>query len=148
MLFNIVGSMAAGALDRRKGVSGPLAFGMLGGMLSGIVVGASTTVFGFGIGYFIYGFACFFVLPYQLGAGAALDATGRAATLAGAAVYLASAISPLIGGLILDHASLAAVGWGAAAACLIAALCAFALGGALDVGPRYPLPTPRVAVLR
>jgi predicted MFS family arabinose efflux permease len=78
-------------------------------------------------GLFLYGFACFFVLPYALGAGAVLDSTGRAATLAGATVFIAGAVSPAIGGIIQDMVSVSAVGWTAGASCLVAVLCAFSV---------------------
>lgn len=132
LLFNIVGCLVAAALNQRAGVSRPLVFGMLGGMASGIIVGASVTVVGFAAGYILYGFACFFVVPYLFAAGAALDDTGRAATLGGGTMYMAGSISPLIGGLIVDHISLGAVGWVAAGGCLIAALCAWVLKESVD----------------
>lgn len=131
-LFNIAGSMLAGVLNRRFGMSRPLAIGMLGGVGAGMLLALTTSITGFAAGLFLYGAACFFVLPYALGAGVALDNTGRAATLAGATVFTAGAISPMIGGLIREYISLTAVAWVVAAFCVIASVSALALRKPLD----------------
>lgn len=131
-LFNIAGSMLAGLLNRRFGMSRPLAIGMLGGVGAGMLLALTTGITGFAAGLFLYGTACFFVLPYALGAGVALDDTGRASTLAGATVLTAGAVSPMIGGLVREYVSLTAVAWVVAAFCVIATLSALALRKPLD----------------
>lgn len=120
-IFNVVGALLASYLDWKFGVSLPLLFGLIIGVASGAVVGASSTTFPFGAGIYLYGISAFFVLPYMLSAGAAFDESGHAATLAGATVYMASALGPVIGGLVADFVSITAVGFVSAAAIFIAA---------------------------
>ncbi|HZU62518.1 MAG TPA: MFS transporter [Novosphingobium sp.] len=131
-VFNIIGSLLAGFLDRRFGVALPLALGILLGCLAGLSIGASGAMVWFATGIFLYGMSAFFVMPYLFSAGAALDNQGRAVTLSGFAVYFAGALSPLLGGVIADRISLAAVGWVSAAACFGAAICALVLRSSLD----------------
>jgi MFS transporter, DHA1 family, inner membrane transport protein len=131
-VFNIVGSLLSGFLDRRFGVAIPLALGALLGSLAGLSIGASMSMVWFATGIFLYGTSAFFVMPYLFSAGAALDNQGRAVTLSGFAVYFSGAVSPLLGGVIADRIAVSAVGWVSAAACLGAALCAVVLRSSVD----------------
>lgn len=131
-LFSIGGSMLAAVLDRRWGMSFPLAAGLLAGAVAGIALAVGGTLHTFAAGMFIYGVAAFFSLPYQIGSGAVLDKDGRAATLAGATGYFAGAVGPVLGGLIHDHVSLGAVAWTASGACVVAALLALGIRRHID----------------
>lgn len=135
--LNVFGSGVAAILDRKKGLSGPMTLGMLGGTIAGITVAVAGSFFGSGAGYLLCGFVSFFTLPYFLGAGAALDGTGRAATLAAATSYLATAVAPVVGGVIADHLSLTVVDALCAGGCLLAALCSWILRPALDGDSTY-----------
>lgn len=126
-VFSVAGALLASLLDRRFGVVLPLCLGVLGGFAAGAFMGASSTLTPYAIGIFLYGLSAFFVLPYLLSAGATLDDTGRAVTLASATVYMAGALGPLLGGIIADNISVPAVGWTSSLACVGAAGCALAL---------------------
>ncbi|AQS83854.1 MAG: MFS transporter [Acetobacter aceti] len=131
-IFNIFGSLFSGFFDRRFGVTTPIAFGVALGAVAGLAIGTSTSITWFAIGIFLYAISAFFVMPYLLSAGAALDNNGRAVTLSGFAVYFAGAVGPLLGGVIADQIAVPAVGWASAAACVGAALCALLLHSNLD----------------
>lgn len=131
-LFGMAGSLLAGILDRRFGMALPMVLALLGGAVAGGLIATSSTVSWFGAGVFVYGFSCFLAVPYFLSGGTVLDSSGRAATLAGATVFLAGALAPMLGGFVQDAVSLNAVAGTAATACLIAAVATLYIRRYLD----------------
>lgn len=67
----------------------------------------------------------YFLFPFFLGAGSAEDA-GKGAAYVGSAFFLAGALSPVVGGLLVEHAGIGLVGGGVAVvAVVVAALFAY-----------------------
>jgi predicted MFS family arabinose efflux permease len=97
------------------------------GIFSGMLVATSSIVAHYAFGILINGFATFFVLPYLLSIGGMIEPTGRAAVIAGSAIYLSGALAPVIGGIIADSISVPAVEWTSSFLVLLAVLCAAAL---------------------
>ncbi|MDE0285700.1 MAG: hypothetical protein OXN26_14265 [Gammaproteobacteria bacterium] len=61
-------------------------------------------------------------MPVMIGAGAAMDAGGRAATPAAGTISLTFALGPACGGYIAAWFSYGAIGWFSFTLCLLAAL--------------------------
>lgn len=68
----------------------------------------------------------YFLFPFLLGAGTAEDA-GKGAAYVGSAFFLAGALSPLVGGLLVEHAGIGVVGVGVAVVAVVVALLFFVL---------------------
>ncbi len=124
---SIAGSMLASVAGSRFGVARPLALGVLGMACGGVLLCYGLTPLVYGIALCVIQTTVFFVLPFALGAGAAYDPTGRAATLVGAVCYFAGAVGPAIGGVLFDVFSPLAVGWTAVGSCFLAAMAAYSL---------------------
>lgn len=124
---SIAGSMLASVVGSRFGVARPLALGVLGMACGGVLLCYGVTPLVYGLALCVIQTTVFFVLPFALGAGAAYDPTGRAATFVGAVCYFAGAVGPAIGAALFDFFSPLAVGWTAVGSCFLAATAAYSL---------------------
>lgn len=131
----LAGALFAGWLGDRWGRRRPVILALVLAGLGYLILGGATNSASYITGINLYWVTYMFLLPLMIGAGAALDAAGRAATLAAGAISLTFAIGPACGGFIATWFSYAAIGWFSCALCLLAAL-AYVL---VKPAPRLPL---------
>ena len=122
----VAGSLFAGWLGDRWGRRRPVMLALVLAGLGYVVMSGAADRMGYIAGVNIYWVTYMFLLPLMIGAGAAMDAGGRAATLAAGTISLTFAVGPACGGYIATWFSYAAIGWFSCALCLLAAL-AFSL---------------------
>ena len=125
----VAGSLFAGWLGDRWGRRRPVMLALVLAGLGYVVMSGAADRMGYIAGVNIYWVTYMFLLPLMIGAGAAMDAGGRAATLAAGTISLTFAAGPACGGYIATWFSYAAIGWFSCALCLLAAL-AFSPGQA------------------
>ena len=118
----IMGSLFAGWLGDRWGHRRPVALALVLAGLGYLIMARATGSLGYITGINLYWATYMFLLPLMIGAGAAMDATGRAATLCAGAISLTFALGPACGGYIATWFSYGAIGWFSSALCLLAAL--------------------------
>lgn len=118
----VAGSLSAGWLGDRWGRRRPVIFVLVVAGLGYMVMAGATDRVSYVTGVNIYWVTYMFLLPLMIGAGAAMDAAGRAATLAAGSISLTFALGPACGGYIATWFSYAAIGWFSCALCLLAAL--------------------------
>ena len=116
----VAGSLCAGVLGARFGLRLPLITGAsIGALGSAVVTVASDSAY-FSAGMALYGWAYFFLLPYQISAAATLDGSPRGGAIGGAVAMLLTAVAPAIGGLIAQGSSVETSGWASVIACVAA----------------------------
>ena len=118
----VAGSLSAGWLGDRWGRRRSVILALVLAGLGYVVLSGATDRVSYIAGINLYWVTYMFLLPLMIGAGAAMDAAGRAATLAAGAISLTFALGPACGGLIVTWFSYAAIGWFSCASCLLAAL--------------------------
>ncbi len=131
----VIGSLFAGWLGDRWGRRRPVILALALAGLGYMILGGATDSTSYITGVNLYWVTYMFLLPLMIGTGAAMDPSGRAATLAAGAISLTFAIGPACGGYIATWFSYAAIGWFSCALCLLAAL-AFILVKPADTMPR------------
>jgi predicted MFS family arabinose efflux permease len=124
----IIGSIVAGYLGWSKGLVRPLVVGASIGIFSSAMVALSAHIWLFTGGILLYGFATFLAVPYMLGIGGFIEPSGRAAMIAGSAIYLSGGLAPIVGGVIVDTTSVHAAEWTSSGLLFAAAICAALLG--------------------
>ena len=116
----IGGSVAAALVGDRFGYSRPLLAGMALGSLCGVLVSVQSGYVGYAIAIALSEFGFLFIMPFLIGIGSWLDSSGKLAAVAGGLALTASAISPIVGGTIVDLLSASASGWACAVFSLMA----------------------------
>lgn len=116
----IAGSLLAAIIGDRFGYAVPLLAGMALACFCGVLVSAQSGYAGYAIAIALSECGFLFVMPFLIGFGSWLDASGKVAALAGGLALTASALSPIVGGVIVDLLSAKAAGW----ACAIFAMAA------------------------
>lgn len=116
----IGGSVAAALVGDRFGYSRPLLAGMALGSLCGVLVSVQSGYVGYAIAIALSEFGFLFIMPFLIGIGSWLDSSGKLAAVAGGLALTASAISPIVGGTIVDLLSASASGWACALFSLMA----------------------------
>ena len=122
LLASAAGSVLATAIGIRFGRRWTLLVGMLLMMGAILALLGSATYWLYAVGIVGLGFTIGFVLPFQMGALAALDTAGRFVVLITAAQGIGSAIGPVLGGVAVDTGGLRALLIAAVAALVIAAI--------------------------
>lgn len=118
----VAGSLFAGWLGGRWGRKRPVILALVVAGLGYMVLGGAADRVSYITGVNLYWVTYMFLLPLMIGAGAAMDAGGRAATLAAGTISLTFALGPACGGYIAAWFSYTAIGWFSCALCLLAAL--------------------------
>ena len=118
----VAGSLFAGWLGGRWGRKRPVILALVVAGLGYMVLGGAMNSASYITGVNLYWVTYMFLLPLMIGAGAAMDAGGRAATLAAGTISLTFALGPACGGYIAAWFSYGAIGWFSCALCLLAAL--------------------------
>ena len=131
----VAGSLFAGWLGDRWGRRRPVLTALVVAGLGYMILAGAADRASYITGVNLYWVTYMFLLPLMIGAGAAMDAGGRAATLAAGTISLTFALGPACGGYIATWFSYAAIGWFSCALCLLAAL-AFVLVKPADTMPR------------
>ena len=122
LLASAAGSVLATVIGTRFGRRWTLLVGMLLMMVAILALLGSATYWLYAAGIVGLGFTIGFVLPFQMGALAALDTAGRFVVLITAAQGIGSAIGPLLGGVAVDAGGLRALLIAAVSALAIAAI--------------------------
>lgn len=122
LLASAAGSVLATVIGTRFGRRWTLLVGMLLMMLAILALLGSASYWLYAAGIVGLGFTIGFVLPFQMGALAALDTAGRFVVLITAAQGIGSAIGPLLGGVAVDAGGLQALLIAAVSALAIAAI--------------------------
>lgn len=113
-IFTAAGAtLLAAVLGQRLGRRGPIGLGLA--LLIGaiLVLSQHPGAMAFRVATCVNVAAVYFLLPYFLGAGTAEDSQ-RGAAYVGSAFFLAGAVSPLAGGLLVQSVGIGAVGGGVA----------------------------------
>ena len=118
----LLGALFAGWLGDRWGHGRPVILALVLAGLGYMILGGATEGTSYITGVNLYWVTYMFLLPLLIGAGAAMDPGGRAATLAAGAISLTFALGPACGGSIVTWFSYTAIGWFSCALCLLAAL--------------------------
>ena len=118
----VAGSLFAGWLGGRWGRRRPVMLALVLAGLGYMILADATDRVSYITGVNIYWVTYMFLMPLMIGAGAAMDAAGRAATLAAGTISLTFALGPACGGYIVTWFSYAAIGWFSCVLCLLAAL--------------------------
>lgn len=116
----IGGSMIAALVGDRWGYARPLLSGIALSAFCGVLVSVQPDYMGYAIAVALSQVGFLFIMPFLIGFGSWLDMSGKRAAVAGGLALTASAISPIVGGTIVDLLSARASGW----ACAIFALMA------------------------
>jgi len=101
VLAGLIGSGAASWLTTRLGRTLPIAVGFCLSAFSRWGVVHASSVSEYLVMSILWGFAFFFLLPYVMGAAAALDPGGRWSTVAGAFMMLGYALGPGAAGFLV-----------------------------------------------
>ena len=118
----VAGSLLAAWLGDRWERRRPVILALIMAGLGYMVMSGATDRMSYIAGVNIYWVTYMFLLPLMIGAGAAMDAGGRAATLAAGTISLTFALGPACGGYIAAWFSYGAIGWFSCALCVLAAL--------------------------
>jgi predicted MFS family arabinose efflux permease len=125
LVASSLGAVVAMILGTRLGRFIPLALALCAQTVALAIMVTCSNIVSFDVAACVYSCCGLLALPYFFGCGAALDPSGRTATLVGATYLLAAATSPYLGGLLIEQFSLRAIAWSVAGASLIAGLLAY-----------------------
>jgi predicted MFS family arabinose efflux permease len=135
----IGGSMLAGIVGSRFGRLAPLMLGMGACMFACSMIALGLSKYLLFVAIFSLGAFELFCFPFLIATAAALDETGRLATLAGGVSIFTYALGPAIGGYIAAGFSVAAVSAAGALLCLLAAMALLPVGRFLDRGREFAI---------
>lgn len=107
--WGIAGAFLASGLGTRFGRIGPIAMGILGGMLSLVWLLGVDSILAYTLAVWIYNFAWNLLHPYLLAAMASFDGTGKVVTSAVSAQMMGLAIGPSLAAAVIDSGSFATV---------------------------------------
>lgn len=131
-LGGIGGSMLAGIVGARFGRLPPLILGMSACMAACFLIALGPPKPLLFAAIFALGAFELFCFPFLISTAAALDVTGKLATLAGGISILAYSLGPGLGGFISSDSSAVAVCIAAGVLCVVAALALLPIGRILD----------------
>lgn len=120
VIAGIGGSVVAAVVGDRFGYAVPLLAGLVTTIGCGVLVSVQSGYIGYAIAIALSEFGFLFILPFLIGFGSWLDASGKSAAWVGGLALTASAISPIVGGVIVDRLSVQASGWACAVFALVA----------------------------
>jgi predicted MFS family arabinose efflux permease len=98
-------------LGTRFGRFFPLALCLFAQTAAIAVISTSHSILAFDVAAAVYTASGFLALPYYFGYAIAEDPSGRAATVVGAAYLLAAAVSPYLGGMMIEQFGLQSIAW-------------------------------------
>jgi DHA1 family inner membrane transport protein len=110
----IVSSLAATIpmiLGTRFGRFSPLAICLCAQTAAAAVISTSHSILAFDVAAEVYTASGFLALPYYFGYAIAEDPSGRAATVVSAAYLLAAAVSPYLGGMMIEQLGVQSIAW-------------------------------------
>lgn len=120
ILSAVVGSSLTAMIGNRWGRIGPVTIALF--LMTAAIVALSyhPGPYTFRVATCINVASLYFIVPYLFGAGSAQDPSGRGATFVSSAFFLTGALSPFLGGLLLDHVGIEVVGIGVILTSIIA----------------------------
>jgi len=109
----LVGAGLADYLSTSRGRLRPCALALAGIAAAGLALGYARVGWGFAAALVGYSVSFFFLVPYLMGAAAALDPSGRGSVAASSTFLFGAAAGPAIGGIVLatSDGSFAALAW-------------------------------------
>ena len=135
-ISGMFGSVFAGWLGDRKGRARPVVTALLVAGVSYLIIAHAKYGVSYITGVNLYWITYMFLFPLFIGTGAALDNSGRTATVAAATISLAIAIGPVCGGFIATWLSYSSIGWFSLMCCVLSVLAYLPTGLALDRSQR------------
>ena len=132
ILSAIVGSGLTAVIGNRWGRIGPVTIALAAMTAAIVALSFHPSGATFRVATCINVASLYFMVPYLFGAGAAQDPSGRGATFVSSAFFMTGAVSPFLGGLLMDHVGIEFVG--------IAVIVTSLLAGALFVYVNRPVP--------
>jgi predicted MFS family arabinose efflux permease len=111
VLVSALGAAIPTILGARYGRLRPLALGLFVQMAAIVLMYRSSNSVWFSVAANFYLVGGFLAVPYYFGFAAAEDPSGRAAAIVGGSYTLAGAMSPLLGGVVIERFGLHFVPW-------------------------------------
>ena len=118
-LAGTLGAGLAAWVGLERGRLGPLSVGFFGILLAIGLITAHPWAPLFVTGQILFALFYFFVSPYVMGLAAEIDRNGRVATALSGALLVGAGLGPALGGFIVEHGSIPALGTVGAALTLI-----------------------------
>lgn len=109
-LAGTLGAGLAAWVGLERGRLGPLGAGFFGILLAIGLITARPLAPLFVAGQVLFALFYFFVSPYVMGLAAEIDRTGRVASALSGALLVGAGLGPALGGLIVEHGSIPALG--------------------------------------
>ena len=117
--LGFLAGLLAGFLGNRYGRTFPITIGILSPTIACLCIAYFPSENVYRVSMLIFIFTYYFFLPYILGTMVALDRRGRWAVIASGLHLLGSAISPVIGGLIVVKFGYITLAWGVFSVCMV-----------------------------
>lgn len=111
-IIGMTGGLAAAIIGIRHGRSFPLILGISINAITWLIITIYSSPVIYSIGLALNYISYFFVLPYVLGTSASVDSNGSWAAVASTTLLASLAISPVVGGLLVDNFGLVGLGVG------------------------------------
>ena len=111
-IIGMTGGLAAAIVGIRHGRSFPLILGISINAITWLIITIYSSPVIYSIGLALNYISYFFVLPYVLGTSASVDSNGSWAAVASTTLLASLAISPVVGGLLIDNFGLVGLGVG------------------------------------
>jgi predicted MFS family arabinose efflux permease len=111
-IIGMAGGLTAAIIGIRHGRSFPLIIGISINAVTWLIITMYSSPVIYSVGLALNYISYFFVLPYVLGTSASVDSNGSWAAVASTTLLASLAISPIVGGLLVDHYGLVGLGVG------------------------------------
>lgn len=111
-IIGMTGGLAAAIIGIRHGRSYPLIIGISINAITWLIITIYSSPIIYSVGLALNYISYFFVLPYVLGTSASVDSNGSWAAVASTTLLASLAISPIVGGLLVDNFGLIGLGVG------------------------------------
>lgn len=122
VIFMFAGSVVAGALGLRFGRAVPLVVASMACGVAVLMAAITESYWVYASGLMLYSFWYLFITPYIIaGTSSELDPSGRLASAMGGIMFLFYSIGIGVGGFVVEHSSLSAIGWFGLLLCAVSA---------------------------
>jgi predicted MFS family arabinose efflux permease len=111
-IIGMTGGLAAAIIGIRHGRAFPLIIGISINAITWLIITIYPSPVIYSVGLALNYISYFFVLPYVLGTSASVDSNGSWAAVASTTLLASLAISPIVGGLLVDNFGLVGLGVG------------------------------------
>lgn len=111
-IIGMCGGLTAAIIGIRHGRSFPLIIGISINAVTWLIITMYSSPVIYSVGLALNYISYYFVLPYVLGTSASMDSNGSWAAVASTTLLASLAISPIVGGLLVDNFGLVGLGIG------------------------------------